>query len=85
MSRLHGLAAVETTNLHLTLGLAKAGFEHLPRLIKELGVEALVIDTPRTSKEVRFWKLVVQLSGRSLERVGGEFSNRGGSHLLLSM
>jgi zeaxanthin glucosyltransferase len=44
-SRLHGLAAVETTNLHLTPGLAKAAFEHLPRLIKELGVEALVIDT----------------------------------------
>ena len=45
MSRLHGLAAVETTNLHLTPGLAKAAFEHLPRLIKEIGVEALVIDT----------------------------------------
>jgi zeaxanthin glucosyltransferase len=45
MSRLHGLAAVENTNLHLTPHLAKAAFEHLPRLIKEIGVEALVIDT----------------------------------------
>ena len=45
ISRLHGLAAVQNTNLHLTPGLAKAAFEHLPRLIKKIGVEALVIDT----------------------------------------
>jgi zeaxanthin glucosyltransferase len=45
MSRLHGLAAVQSTNLHLTPDLAKAAFEHLPRLIKKIGVEALVIDT----------------------------------------
>ena len=45
ISRLHGLAAVENTNLHLTPGLAKAAFEHLPRLIKKIGVEALVLDT----------------------------------------
>ena len=45
ISRLHGLAAVQNTNLHLTPGLAKAAFEHLPRLIKEIRVEALVIDT----------------------------------------
>src|SRR6202035_3741733 len=45
ISRLHGLAAVENTSLHLTPGLAKAAFEHLPRLIKKIGVEALVIDT----------------------------------------
>jgi hypothetical protein len=45
ISRLHGLAAVQSTNLHLTPGLAKAAFEHLPRLIKKIGVEALVIDT----------------------------------------
>ena len=45
ISRLHGLAAVQNTNLHLTPDLAKAAFEHLPRLIKEIGVEALVIDT----------------------------------------
>jgi zeaxanthin glucosyltransferase len=31
--------------LHLTPDLAKAAFEHLPRLIKEIGVEAMVIDT----------------------------------------
>jgi MGT family glycosyltransferase len=45
ISRLHGLAAVQSTNLHLTPGLAKAAFEHLPQLIKKIGVEALVIDT----------------------------------------
>ena len=45
ISRLHGLAAVENGTLHLTPGLAKAAFEHLPRLIKKIGVEALVIDT----------------------------------------
>jgi MGT family glycosyltransferase len=45
ISRLQGLAAVQNTNLHLTPRLAKAAFEHLPRLIKEIGVEALVIDT----------------------------------------
>ena len=45
ISKLHGLAAVQNTNLHLTPGLAKAAFEHLPGLIKEIGVEALVIDT----------------------------------------
>jgi zeaxanthin glucosyltransferase len=45
ISKLHGLAAVENTSLHLTPGLAKAAFEHLPRLIKKIGVEALVIDT----------------------------------------
>jgi MGT family glycosyltransferase len=45
ISRLHGWAAVENTNLHLTPGLAKAAFEHLPRLIKKIGVETLVIDT----------------------------------------
>jgi MGT family glycosyltransferase len=44
-SRMRGLAAVQYTNLHLTPGLAKAAFEHLPRLIKEIGVEALVVDT----------------------------------------
>ncbi len=45
ISRLHGWAAVQSTNLHLTPGLAKAAFEHLPQLIKKIGVEALVIDT----------------------------------------
>jgi len=45
ISRLQGLAAVQNTNLHLTPGLAKAAFEHLPRLIKEISVEALVVDT----------------------------------------
>jgi MGT family glycosyltransferase len=45
ISRLHGLAAVQHTNLHLTPSLAKAAFEHLPRLINEIGIEALVIDT----------------------------------------
>jgi zeaxanthin glucosyltransferase len=45
ISKLHGLAAVQTTNLHLTPSLAKAAFEHLPRLIKKIGVEALVMDT----------------------------------------
>jgi len=45
ISRLHGLAAVQKTNLHLTPDLAKAAFEHLPGLIKEIGVEAIVIDT----------------------------------------
>jgi zeaxanthin glucosyltransferase len=45
ISRLHGLAAVQNTNQHLTPGLAKAAFEHLPRLIKEIGIEVLVIDT----------------------------------------
>jgi MGT family glycosyltransferase len=45
ISKLHGLAAVRNTNLHLTPGLAKAAFEHLPRLIKKIGVEALVMDT----------------------------------------
>ena len=44
-SKLHGLAAVQNTNLHLTPGLAKAAFEHLPPLIKKIGVEALVMDT----------------------------------------
>ena len=32
-------------NTNLTYGLAKAAFEHLPTLIKKIGVEALVIDT----------------------------------------
>src|ERR1700730_7315926 len=45
ISKLHGLAAVQSANLHLTPGLAKAAFEHLPHLIKKIGVEALVIDT----------------------------------------
>jgi zeaxanthin glucosyltransferase len=45
ISRLHGLAAVQNTNQYLTPDLAKAAFEHLPRLIKEIGIEALVIDT----------------------------------------
>ena len=45
ISKLHGLAAVQNTNLHLTPGLAKAAFEHLPRLIKEIGIEAIVMDT----------------------------------------
>jgi len=45
ISKLHGLAAVRNTNLHLTPGLAKAAFDHLPRLIKKIGVEALVMDT----------------------------------------
>jgi zeaxanthin glucosyltransferase len=45
ISKLHGLAAVQNTNLHLTPSIAKAAFEHLPRLIKEIGVESLVIDT----------------------------------------
>lgn len=45
ISRLHGLAAVQKTNLHLTPDLAKAAFAHLPRLITEIGVEAMVIDT----------------------------------------
>jgi zeaxanthin glucosyltransferase len=45
ISKLQGLAAVQNTNLHLTPDLAKAAFEHLPRLIKEIGVESLVIDT----------------------------------------
>ena len=45
ISKLHGLSAVQNTNLHLTPTLAKAAFEHLPRLIKEIGIEALVIDT----------------------------------------
>jgi zeaxanthin glucosyltransferase len=45
ISKLHGLAAVQSTNLHLTPGLAKAAFEHLPPLIKKIGVEALVMDT----------------------------------------
>jgi len=31
--------------LHLTPDLAKAAFEHLPGLIKQIGVEAIVIDT----------------------------------------
>ena len=44
-SKLHGLAAVQSANLHLTPGLAKAAFEHLPPLIKKIGVEALVMDT----------------------------------------
>ena len=45
ISKLHGLAAVRNTNLHVTPDLAKAAFEHLPGLIKEVGVEAMVIDT----------------------------------------
>jgi MGT family glycosyltransferase len=45
ISGLHGLAAVQKTNLRLTPDLAKAAFEHLPGLIKEVGVEAMVIDT----------------------------------------
>jgi hypothetical protein len=45
ISKLHGLAAVQSTNLHLTPSLAKAAFEHLPRLIKTIGVEAVVMDT----------------------------------------
>ena len=45
ISRLHGLAAVQNTNLHLTPDLAKAAFEHLPQLIKEIGIEAIVMDT----------------------------------------
>ena len=45
ISRLHGLAAVQNTNLHLTPDLAKVAFEHLPRLIKESGIQALVMDT----------------------------------------
>ena len=45
ISRLHGLAAVQNTNLHLTPGLAKAAFEHLPGLIKEIGIQAIVMDT----------------------------------------
>jgi zeaxanthin glucosyltransferase len=45
ISKLHGLAAVQSTNLHLTPNLARAAFEHLPRLIKKIGVEALVMDT----------------------------------------
>src|SRR5215469_10180901 len=45
ISRMHGLAAVQKTNLRLTPDLAKAAFEHLPGLIKEVGVEAMVIDT----------------------------------------
>src|SRR5262249_31619687 len=45
ISKLHGLAAVRNTNLHLTPDLAKAAFEHLPQLIKEIGVEAIVMDT----------------------------------------
>src|SRR5215469_6584222 len=44
LSRMRGLAAVQNTNLHLTHGLAKAAFEHLPQRIKEIGVEALVVD-----------------------------------------
>jgi len=45
ISKLHGLAAVQETNLHLTPDLAKAAFDQLPRLIKEIGVEGMVIDT----------------------------------------
>jgi zeaxanthin glucosyltransferase len=45
ISTLHGLAAVENTNLHLTPGLAKAAFEHLPQLIKEIEIQAIVMDT----------------------------------------
>jgi zeaxanthin glucosyltransferase len=45
ISRLHGLAAVQQTNLYLTPDLAKAAFKHLPGLIKEIGVEAMVMDT----------------------------------------
>jgi MGT family glycosyltransferase len=45
ISKLHGLAAVQQTNLHLTPDLAKAAFEHLPGLIKKIGVEGLVMDT----------------------------------------
>src|SRR5215469_2520160 len=45
ISKLHGLAAVQNTNLHLTPGLAKAAFEHLPGLIKEIGIQAIVMDT----------------------------------------
>lgn len=45
LSKLHGLAAVQNMNLHLTPDLAKAAFEHLPQLFKRIGVEALVIDT----------------------------------------
>jgi hypothetical protein len=45
ISTLHGLAAVQQTNLHLTPDLAKAAFKHLPQLIREIGVEAIVIDT----------------------------------------
>jgi zeaxanthin glucosyltransferase len=45
ISKLHGLAAVQSTNLHLTPSLAKAAFEHLPRFIKKIGVEAVVMDT----------------------------------------
>src|SRR5215469_4956509 len=43
ISRLRGLAAVQETNRHLTPDLAKAAFEHLPRLIEEIGVEAIVM------------------------------------------
>jgi zeaxanthin glucosyltransferase len=48
-SRLHGLAAVQSTNLHLTPGLAKAAFEHLPQLIKKIAHtrhERLLRDLP---------------------------------------
>jgi len=45
ISRLHGLAAVQNTNQYLTPGLAKAAFEHLPQLIKEIGIQAIVMDT----------------------------------------
>jgi zeaxanthin glucosyltransferase len=45
LARLHGLEAVQNTNLRLTPRFAKAAFEHLPRLIKEIRVEGLVIDT----------------------------------------
>lgn len=45
ISKLQGLEAVQYTNSHLTPALAKAAFEHLSQLIKDIGVEALVIDT----------------------------------------
>jgi zeaxanthin glucosyltransferase len=45
ISRLHGLAAVQNTNLPLTSSLAKTAFEHLPQLIKKIGVKAPIMDT----------------------------------------
>lgn len=45
VSKLHGLEVVTYTLRELSPGLLKAALEHLPKKIKENGIEALVFDT----------------------------------------
>jgi hypothetical protein len=43
---------------------------------------AHLVGVPGRTRKFVFWKLVVQLRSRSLERVGCGFSDRGGSYAI---